>query len=36
MVLSMPGIVLSVGNKKMEKTLLPPIFKEATASDKKP
>jgi len=27
-----PGIVLRAGNKKMEKTLLPPAFKEATIS----
>lgn len=31
----MPGIVLSIGKEKMEKTLPPPVFEEATISDKK-
>ena len=30
--LPMPGIAPSVGTKKMEKTLPPPAFKEATIS----
>lgn len=30
--LSMPGIVLSVEDKRIEKTVPPPVFKEATVS----